>query len=156
MSRENLDELRARVGLESQAFQAAVDDFDQAVATALGVNRTDLRCLEVLMRGGATPGALAAELRLTSGSVTTMLDRLAKLDYIARHPEPGDRRKVLVKITPDTQTRLWGMYGPIVEEGQRELAKYTAAELKTIIAFLSGSRELQERQRGRIAGPASD
>ncbi|MFE3260899.1 MarR family winged helix-turn-helix transcriptional regulator [Nocardia sp. NPDC059091] len=151
MSRENLDELRARVGRESQALQAAVDDVDQAAATVLGVNRTDLRCLEVLVRGESTPGALAAELGLTSGSVTTMLDRLAKLGHVTREPEPGDRRKVLVRITPATMARAWEIYGPIAEEGAAEMAGSSATELRTILDFLTRSRELQQRHRERIS-----
>ncbi|QVI21037.1 MarR family transcriptional regulator [Nocardia tengchongensis] len=152
MSRENLDELIAQVGRESQALQAAVDDVDQAAATAFGVNRTDLRCLEVLVRGESTPGALAAELGLTSGSVTTMLDRLVKLGHVTREPEPGDRRKVLVRITPATMAQAWRIYGPIAEEGASEMAGYHEAELRIILDFLVRSRELQQRHRARISG----
>ncbi|MEC3914532.1 MarR family winged helix-turn-helix transcriptional regulator [Nocardia sp. CDC160] len=146
-----MDELRARVGRESQALQAAVDDVDRAAATALGVNRTDLRCLEVLIRGESTPGALAAELGLTSGSVTTMLDRLAKLGHVTREPEPGDRRKVLIRITPETKAEAWKIYGPIAEEGAAEMAAYTGDQLHTILDFLTRSRALQQRHRDRIS-----
>ncbi|MFQ6330284.1 MarR family winged helix-turn-helix transcriptional regulator [Nocardia sp. CWNU-33] len=151
MSREELEGLRAQVGHESQALQAAVDSVDQAAAVVLGINRTDLRCLEVLWHGDSTPGELAAELGLTSGSVTTMLDRLSKLDYVVRHPGSGDRRKVLIRITEIGLARIMQIYGPIVQEGSEEIARYTAAELRTVIDFLRCSRELQERHRIRIA-----
>lgn len=157
MSREKSDasdelaELRAEVGREAQALQAAVDAVDQAAATHLGVNRTDLRCLEILVHGESTPGALAAELSLTSGSVTTMLDRLAKLDYVARHPEPGDRRKVIIRITDRAMAEAMRIYGPIAQEGAGEVARYSAAELRTVLDFLRRSRELQDRHRTRIA-----
>jgi len=157
MSRENseesgeLAELRAQVGHEAQALQAAVDDVDRAAATHLGVNRTDLRCLEALFHGESTPGALAAELGLTSGSVTTMLDRLAKLDYVVRHPEPGDRRKVIIRITDRAMTEVMRIYGPIAQEGAGEVARYSAAELRTVLDYLRRSRELQDRHRARIA-----
>ncbi|MFI9504350.1 MarR family winged helix-turn-helix transcriptional regulator [Nocardia sp. NPDC052566] len=151
MSREDVEALRARVGHESQALQAAVDNIDQAASVFLGINRTDLRCLEVLMQGESTPGALAAELGLTSGSVTTMLDRLAKLDYVTRHPEPGDRRKTVIRITPEAMNRAMQIYGPIAEEGFGEISTYTAAELNLILDFLTRSRQLQERHRARIA-----
>ncbi|MEV4125609.1 MarR family transcriptional regulator [Nocardia sp. NPDC049707] len=158
MSRENSDargevaQLRAEVGREAQALQAAVDAVDQAAATNLGVNRTDLRCLEILWHGESTPGALAAELNLTSGSVTTMLDRLAKLGYVARHPEPGDRRKVVIRITDAAMVKVMRIYGPIAEEGAGEVTRYSAAELRLVIDYLRRSRELQERHRARITG----
>jgi DNA-binding MarR family transcriptional regulator len=154
MSRENLDELRAQAGHESQALQAAVDSVDQTAAAVLGVNRTDLRCLEILFGGDSTPGELAAKLGLTSGSVTTMLDRLSKLDYVVRHPEPGDRRKVLIRITETALSPIMQIYGPIAEEGAQEISHYTAAQLGTVIDFLRRSRELQERHRARIAALA--
>ncbi|WP_433756917.1 MarR family winged helix-turn-helix transcriptional regulator [Nocardia sp. CA-135398] len=152
MSREKseLAELRAEVGREAQALQAAVDAVDQAAATNLGVNRTDLRCLEILWHGASTPGALAAELGLTSGSVTTMLDRLAKLDYVVRQPEPGDRRKVVIRITDTAMAKVMRIYGPIAEEGAGEVSRYSAAELRIVLDYLRRSRELQQRHRTRI------
>ncbi|WP_433522815.1 MarR family winged helix-turn-helix transcriptional regulator [Nocardia pseudovaccinii] len=152
MSREKLElaELRAELGREAQALQAAVDAVDQAAATNLGVNRTDLRCLEILWHGESTPGALAAELGLTSGSVTTMLDRLAKLGYVVRQPEPGDRRKVVIRITDAAMAKVMRIYGPIAEEGAGEVSRYSAAELRLVLDYLRRSRELQERHRTRI------
>jgi DNA-binding MarR family transcriptional regulator len=157
MSREKSDEsgelaeLRAQLGREAQALQAAVDGVDQAAATHLGVNRTDLRCLEVLFHRESTPGALAAELGLTSGSVTTMLDRLAKLGYVVRHPEPGDRRKVIIRMTDNAMAEVMRIYGPIAQEGAGDVARYTAAEMRTVLDYLRRSRELQDRHRSRIA-----
>ncbi|MFI6047506.1 MarR family winged helix-turn-helix transcriptional regulator [Nocardia sp. NPDC051321] len=151
MSRETVEGLRAQVGHESQSLQAAVDSVDSAAAAVLGVNRTDLRCLEILLAGDATPSVLATALGLTSGSVTTMLDRLAKLDYVVRHPEPGDRRKVLVRITPEAAAKAWEIYGPIAEEGASDVGRYTADELRTVLDFLRSSRELQERHQSRIS-----
>ena len=37
---------------EVRRSQTATDRFDQAVADALGLNRTDMRCLDVLEREG--------------------------------------------------------------------------------------------------------
>ncbi|MFF0492758.1 MarR family transcriptional regulator [Nocardia sp. NPDC004068] len=150
MPKESADELRELAGRESQAMQAAVDAVDEAAARVLGVNRTDLRCLEILIRDPATPGRLATELNLTSGSVTTMLDRLAKLDYIARTPDPDDRRKTLITITERARETAWRIYGPIAEEGARELADFTPTQLRTVLEYLRRSRELQERHRARI------
>src|SRR2546423_2235805 len=118
MSRETVDELRRLLGEESRAYQSAVDALDDAVAVHIGINRTDLRCLDVLMQlGTATPGVLAAKLGLTTGSVTAMLDRLAKLGYLTRTPDPADRRKVLVSATEELKAKAWAIYRPIAEAG---------------------------------------
>ena len=81
-----------------RTYQRSVDAFDEAAAIYLGVNRTDMRCLDVLLeQGQATPGYLADALGLTTGSITAMLDRLEKLGYVERRPDPGDRRRIRQK-----------------------------------------------------------
>ncbi len=102
MSRDSRDELVATLGQAVRANQATVDAFDEATAQKFGVNRTDLRCLDLLMKelgGETTPGQLGTRLGLTTGSVTAMVDRLAKLGYVTRSPDPTDRRKVVVRPT---------------------------------------------------------
>ncbi|HSJ44611.1 MAG TPA: hypothetical protein VK923_08020 [Euzebyales bacterium] len=51
-------------------MQNAADAVDDAVAEALGLNRTDLICLDILDRLGTIPaGRLADEARLTTGAM---------------------------------------------------------------------------------------
>ncbi|MGH7530012.1 MAG: MarR family transcriptional regulator, partial [Gemmatimonadales bacterium] len=104
--------IAAAVAAEVRAYQRAVDAFDEAAAAALGVNRTDLRCLDVLLeRGSASPGELAAALGLTTGSVTAMLDRLERMGYLSRTSDPADRRRVQVRpaaAATRAADRLWG------------------------------------------------
>ncbi len=88
------------LGNEVRAHQRAVDALDEAAAACLGINRTDLRCLDVLLETeAAASGQLAGVLGLTTGSVTAMLDRLEKLGYLARTDDSSDRRRVVVKPT---------------------------------------------------------
>jgi DNA-binding MarR family transcriptional regulator len=154
MSRDIVDdhaELRRQLGEEVRASQSAVDALDDAAAAYLGVNRTDLRCLDVLLQlGSATPGQLAARLRLRTGSVTAMLDRLEKLGYLSRSPDPGDRRKVIVRVTPDAVREAELVYSPLAEEGERAVSRYTGAEIRLLLDFLRRGRTLQERHLDRI------
>src|SRR3954469_22481009 len=91
---------------EVRTSQLATDRYDQAVADALGLNRTDMRCADVLDREGpVTAGRLAEATGLTSGAITTAIDRLERAGIARRRPDPGDRRRVLVEIEPDTRTR---------------------------------------------------
>lgn len=41
--------VESRLGAAVQSYQGAVDDFDRELARLLGVNETDLRCLEILL-----------------------------------------------------------------------------------------------------------
>ncbi|MFF5208290.1 MarR family transcriptional regulator [Streptosporangium sp. NPDC000396] len=150
MSRDSWEDLRRMVGEEMQALQAAVDAYDEAAARSLGINRTDLRCLELLTQHTTlTPSRLGVELGLTTGSVTTMLDRLERLDYLTRSPDPTDRRKTLIQITDSARQRTWGLYEPFVIEGDALMKDYTSADLELLAGFLRRNRELYERHLAR-------
>lgn len=154
MSRDSWRELRRAVGEEMQAMQAAIDAYDEAAARALGVNRTDLRCLELLNQHTAlTPTRLGAELGLATGSVTAMLDRLERLSYLTRSPDPTDRRKTFIQITDTARQRTWELYGPFVTEGDALMKDYTTADLELLAGFLRRNRELYERHLARARRP---
>jgi DNA-binding MarR family transcriptional regulator len=151
MSRENVEALRRQLGEQARAYGAATDALDQAVADHLGINRTDLRCLDVLLEAGtATAGQLGAKLALTTGSVTAMLDRLTRLGYLVRESDPTDRRKVIVRPTPRVEELAGQLYGPIAAEGATGLSRYTAEQLRLLVDYLRRGRELQERHAARI------
>src|SRR5687767_14978126 len=95
------EELMRELGDEFRINQNLNDVFDEAAAARLGVNSTDLRCMDILQRlDGVTAGELAREAALTTGAVTSVIDRLERAGYAKREADPADRRKVLVKMTP--------------------------------------------------------
>jgi DNA-binding MarR family transcriptional regulator len=49
---------------------------------------------------GLSPGALIAATQVASGTMTNRIDRLARRGLVTREPDPGDRRGVLVRLTP--------------------------------------------------------
>ena len=151
------DDVLAQLGLATQAYQAAVDDFDRESARLLGVNGTDLRCLELLLTAGELmPRELGEQLNLTTGSVTAMLDRLERMALLARAPHPSDRRKVTVRITDEGARRCYELISPLVEEGGRQAAaKYTTEQLMLIIDFLRSTTDLQRRHVERLRGQAA-
>ncbi|HKM29237.1 MAG TPA: MarR family transcriptional regulator [Bacilli bacterium] len=46
-----------------------------------------------------TMSNLARKLRITTGTITTNIDRLVAKSFVTRYQEESDRRKVLVKLT---------------------------------------------------------
>jgi len=60
-----------------------------------------IRFLDVLQeREPLTAGELAVEAGLTTGAVTTVLDRLERAGYALRVRDTHDRRRILVELTP--------------------------------------------------------
>jgi DNA-binding MarR family transcriptional regulator len=142
----------ADLGRAVQGYQATVDDFDRELARLLGVNETDLRCLEVLLTSETTaPSTLRTRLGLSSGSVTAMLDRLEKLDYLTRTPHPTDRRKSEVRITPRASALVHRLMGPyLADSTEQVLDRYSARELELVIDFLDFTRSIQQHHLQRL------
>jgi DNA-binding MarR family transcriptional regulator len=147
----------AELGEAVRAYQAAVDDFDREVARLFGVNETDLRCLELLLQDlpEASPGQLASNLGLTTGSVTPMLDRLERLGYLTRSPHPTDRRKTIVRATPEAGRRAGELIGPLVADSGGLLSHYTEKDLELLVDFMHRARELQQRHVERLRATAT-
>src|SRR3974377_1684140 len=92
---------RRRRELEA-ALNAAMRDvsgqgvlYSQAVAGRLGMNSTDLECLDHISRGPLTAGRLAELTGLTTGAITGVIDRLAGGGLAPRRPAPPRARGTL-------------------------------------------------------------
>jgi DNA-binding MarR family transcriptional regulator len=143
--------LEAEVGEQIRAFQGAVDAVDEAAAARLGVNRTDLRCLDLLLREERmTAGRLAEASGLTTGAVTALIDRLERAGYARRTPDPGDRRRVVVEPTPAARAASAELYGPVAEAGRAVLGGYGPEQLALLRDFMREARRVNEEHAARL------
>ncbi len=126
-----------------RALSTEIDRLDQAAADRYGLNRTDMRALDIVGRAGPlAPTALARLLGLTTGGVTTVLDRLERAGYIRRRPDPGDRRRQLVETTPATATRDEEVFAGLIHTTRQFLETYTDEQLRLIDDFLHRTRQI--------------
>ena len=98
------------------AFRASGNQdraFDDLAANRLGVNRTDLHCLNAIEGAGSlTAGELAAEVGLTSGAVTGVVDRLERVNFARRFrdaygmPPSEWRERAGIVVDPHTAVGL--------------------------------------------------
>jgi DNA-binding MarR family transcriptional regulator len=152
ISHELKSTLIAELRREIRAAQSAVAAFDNAVAERLGVNATDHRCLDILdQRGPMTAGALAEALGLSRSAVTTVVDRLEQRRYVRRRQNPGDRRQVVVTLTPLLYRRARQLYGD-GNEIVTILGRYSVDDLALLRDFVRSDRELNEARARRLAG----
>jgi DNA-binding MarR family transcriptional regulator len=120
------------------------------VGQAIGVNQTDLGCLDVLGRlGSQTAGQLAAGTGLSSGAMTTAIDRLERAGYVRRESDPDDRRRVLVVLT-DAARAIDSFYAEHAAESERLYQQYSTAEIELLLGFVRRSRELNERRAAEL------
>ncbi|HEU5354512.1 MAG TPA: MarR family transcriptional regulator [Actinocrinis sp.] len=129
--------LISAVGAALADLQAAYDDRDRAMAEALGINRTDLRCLDLIVRGGPrTATELGGRMHLTRGSMTTLIDRLERAGYVQRQDDPQHGRRKLITPTQALMDAIAPLLERAIEYGHARLAKYTEPELGLILEFL--------------------
>ena len=126
--------------------------FDNLAAERLGVNRTDLHCLNAIENaGGLTAGQLAAETGLTSGAVTGVIDRLERAGFARRVSDPDDRRRVKVEVTPKFYGRADRIWGPLAADWESRLAdRFTAEQLERVIEFLRTTNEVGRKHIERL------
>lgn len=138
------------------AFRASGNQdsaFENLAADRLGVNRTDLHCLNAIENAdGLTAGELAAEAGLSSGAVTGVVDRLERAGFARRVPDAADRRRVKIEVTPEFYACAERIWGPLAAEWEASLAdSFTAAELIRITEFLRLTNEVGKRHLDRLA-----
>jgi DNA-binding MarR family transcriptional regulator len=114
---------------------------ERAIVSALepfGLSFGDFDVLNTVRRRGDDEGTkprdLARSSLITSGAMTSRLDRLERAGLIRRRPDPADRRGVLVQLT---------------ERGERLAAVSLHAVIAADEAFLE---PLSPRQRDAVAG----
>lgn len=125
--------------------------FDEALAVRLGLNTTDLRCLEELVEEpGLTAGRLAELSGLTSGAITGVLDRLERSGFITRRPDPADRRRVAVELVPKRVAELAAYLDPLDAALGQALSGYDKGQRGAITGFLGKAGDVVAVETARI------
>jgi DNA-binding MarR family transcriptional regulator len=112
------------------------------VATRVGLNSTDLECLDLLYLAGATTaGRLSAHTGLTSGATTAAIDRLEHAGFVTRRRDARDRRVVLVEVVETSAKLIYPFYRPLVRRMGKVNARYPATQLATVLQYLTDAIE---------------
>ena len=126
-----------------------------ALARLLNLTESDVLAIQHLAWAGAlTPGQLAAQLRLTSGGTTALLQRLERIGYVAREPHPEDRRSTLLRLTPEAERDLGRLYAPLVRAIDATAGDLEEEARATFVAFLSAIAELGEHHADELVRAA--
>src|ERR1700735_5149904 len=145
-----------------------------AAAERIGINVTDLNCLNILaLSGQLTAGELARATGLTTASITGVLDRLqgggfgprgrggggagrggggpparGGPAFSRRERDSGDRRRVVVHLDPTRGLRdVAPVFTPVVEAWRAAAAQYTDEQLALILGFQT---QLEQIMRDRL------
>jgi DNA-binding MarR family transcriptional regulator len=120
-----------------------------AAAEKIGINATDLNCLNILsFSGSLTAGELARATGLTTASITGVVDRLEAAGFVNRVRDPADRRRVVVSINLEKALKeVASVFAPMVANWQQLAAQYTDDELRLIVGFYD---QMEQIIRGHL------
>src|SRR5450759_256907 len=99
-------QLAAAFGAAIRRTGSLMNLVGQAAADRIGINATDLNCLNILsFSGRRTAGELARANGMTTASITGVVDRLEAAGYVRRERDARDRRRVVVHLMLDRALR---------------------------------------------------
>jgi DNA-binding MarR family transcriptional regulator len=138
--RPDLDVTPLRVLSRVSRLARHLDRARRAAFAAHGLEAWEFDVLSALRRQGSpyqlSPGALLRATLVTSGTMTNRIDRLAAGDLVRRHPDPQDKRGVLVELTGDGLRRVDAAMADLLARERELLATLAAAQQEQLACLL--------------------
>ncbi len=114
----------------------SVDGRLESRLIAQGLTESQFGVLEILLHlGPQTPGTLKEKLFTTGGNITMIVDNLERRQFVKRVPDPNDRRRVNVRLTPT---------------GRRTIASLFPQHLAAIVGEFSVLTAVEQEQLGHL------
>lgn len=138
---------------DTRPIRQALDTsaFDELAAERLGLNTTDLRCLDaVIGEPGITPSRLAELTGFTSGAITGVVDRLERSGYVRRRPDPRDRRSIAIEPVRERVGDVSDVLAPLTTAIDGVLGSTTQAERDVLARLLGETRRAIEVETDRL------
>ena len=98
---------------------------------------SDFAVLEAVLHKGPLPvNAIGRKVRLTSGSITTAVDRLETQGLVERRAHPTDRRARVVHLTPRGERLITGVFAEHQRDMERAASALSRSERATLVRLL--------------------
>lgn len=118
-----------------------------------------LRQLQLLLaireRPGVTGQELADSFGVSTPTISGLVERLVGKELLTRHPDPADRRRVLLSLTQPARDILAEMESVGARVRDEVLGRLTVDELEALVALSARIRQItEELAPERQDGPA--
>jgi DNA-binding MarR family transcriptional regulator len=150
LSKDSSKRAEALVG-ELFDLSIALDLIGNAAASRIGINQTDLICLNLLVRHGPmSPGRVAQTLGLTTAAISAMATRLESGGYAHREIDPKDRRRILMHASTAGAQRAFGLFDDFYRASESLFASYGERDQKLLLEILARFRQVLTEQAAAI------
>ena len=103
----------------------------------LGLGLSDFAVLELLLHKGPQPvNVIGKRVLLTSGSITTAVDRLESRKLVRRTGDPDDRRARIVQLTPAGRRLIQKAFHRHAADMERTLSGVNASDRRDLVRLL--------------------
>jgi DNA-binding MarR family transcriptional regulator len=123
-------------------------DHHQEQIAALDLTLLQGQVLRILRRGAVPTGKLASELQISASAVTQLTDRLIRKELIERESAIGDRRCVVVGLSPkgrrlidDFRKRRTVLFGEALSQLSEPEHAQVVQAMKLVIGALESSEQ---------------
>ncbi|MET0965030.1 MAG: MarR family transcriptional regulator [Nakamurella sp.] len=120
---------------------------DVTLSHRLGLSPTEYQAMKHVMtnEGPIGPVELGTLVGLTSGSATTLVDRLERAGKLVRHRNAADRRRVTLEATPHALNSTRKALRPLEGALEKVLAAYSTEDRQVIARFLDDATNAYQR-----------
>jgi DNA-binding MarR family transcriptional regulator len=138
--RPDLDVAPLEVLSRVSRLAAALDERRADAFVEHGLQAHEFDVLAALRRNGEpfelTAGELCALTHVTSGTMTSRLDRLSTRKFVSRHPDPTDGRLVRVRLTPTGRRRLDASFAALLDTERELLGRLAESKRDALVDAL--------------------
>ncbi len=126
-----------RVWLVLWKASRAVEQNAQKSIARMELGLSDFAVLEMLLHRGPQPvNVIGRKVMLTSGSITTAVDRLEKRKLVQRKAHPEDQRARLVQLTPEGERLIGEAFRQHTVDMEETMSDLTKGDRKRLIRLL--------------------
>lgn len=133
----NLDASGIHLWLVLWKASRALETHSRRSIEAGGMCRSDFGALEALLHKGPLPvNALGVKVLLTSGSITTAVDRLERRGLVERGGDRSDRRARIVHLTDAGRTLIRKLFADHERAMERSVSGLSPDERLALVGLL--------------------
>jgi MarR family transcriptional regulator, 2-MHQ and catechol-resistance regulon repressor len=119
-----------------KAYRALAQVDARSIASS-GLGVSDFAVLEILLHKGPLPvNTIGRNVMLTSGSITTAIDRLEKKRFVRRQACPKDRRVTFVTLTATGRTLIRRVFNAHASKLEAVFEPLSIAERSALATLL--------------------
>jgi DNA-binding MarR family transcriptional regulator len=153
-------ELEQQLSADMRAITSQSDRIGRRFARLNGVSSSDFHALLHIMVG-ETAGApltlaqLRQRMEVSPAAITYLVDRMIDVGHIRREPDPGDRRKWLLRYEESGMTLARDFFGPLGDLLSSALADLSDTDLlaahRVFTAMIAAMSTFEDERRQETA-----